>query len=74
MDTTLNVPGNANGLTLNRIFFIGTRNTASASELVINGVKPYVTSGYHWQAIQPMENLWECMLSRLSIMIMWFSR
>jgi carboxyl-terminal processing protease len=44
MDTTLNIPGNANGLALNRIFFIGTRNTASASELVINGVKPYVTS------------------------------
>jgi carboxyl-terminal processing protease len=44
MDTTLNLPGNANGLALNRIFFIGTRNTASASELLINGVKPYVTS------------------------------
>jgi carboxyl-terminal processing protease len=44
MDTTLNVPGNANGLDLNRIFFIGTRYTASASELVINGVKPYITS------------------------------
>jgi C-terminal processing protease CtpA/Prc len=41
MDTTMNVPANANGLTLNRIFFIGTRNTASASELLINGVKPY---------------------------------
>jgi carboxyl-terminal processing protease len=43
-DTTLNVPLNANGLSLNRVFFIGTRNTASASELVINGVKPYITS------------------------------
>lgn len=43
-DTTLNLPGNANGLTLNRIFFIGTRNSASASELLINGVKPYITS------------------------------
>ncbi len=44
MDTTLNLPGNANGLTLNRMFFIATRNTASASELLINGVKPYITS------------------------------
>ncbi len=44
MDTTLNVPGNANGLALDRIFFIGTRYTASASELLINGVKPYITS------------------------------
>jgi len=44
LDTTLNVPGNAQGLTLNRLFFIGTRNSASASELIINGVKPYVTS------------------------------
>lgn len=44
LDTTLNLPGNANGLALDRIFFIGTRNTASASELIINGVKPYVNS------------------------------
>jgi carboxyl-terminal processing protease len=43
-DTTLNVPANANALTLNRVFFIGTANTASASELTINGVKPYLTS------------------------------
>jgi carboxyl-terminal processing protease len=43
-DTTLNLPANTNGLALDRIFFIGTRNTASASELVINGVKPYVAS------------------------------
>jgi carboxyl-terminal processing protease len=43
-DTTLNLPENANGLALDRIFFIGTRNTASASELLINGVKPFVSS------------------------------
>lgn len=43
-DTTYNLPGNPNGLALNRIFFIGTRNTASASELLINGVKPYISS------------------------------
>jgi hypothetical protein len=44
LDTILQVPGNANGLALNRIFFIGTSSTASASELIINGVKPYLGS------------------------------
>jgi carboxyl-terminal processing protease len=43
-DTTLNIPVKEAGLALNRIFFIGTASTASASELVINGVKPYLTS------------------------------
>jgi carboxyl-terminal processing protease len=43
-DTTINLPSNPAGLSLTRIFFIGTENTASASELVINGVKPYVES------------------------------
>jgi C-terminal processing protease CtpA/Prc len=41
-DTTLNIPARANGLALNRIFFIGTSSTASASELMINGTKPYL--------------------------------
>jgi carboxyl-terminal processing protease len=41
-DTTIHIPPNANGLRLDRIFFIGTRETASASELIINGVKPYL--------------------------------
>jgi carboxyl-terminal processing protease len=36
------VPAMANGISVNRIFFIGTYYTASASELVINGVNPYV--------------------------------
>ncbi|MBN1158681.1 MAG: hypothetical protein JXA61_04815 [Bacteroidales bacterium] len=40
-DTTINVLANTNGLSLDRIFFIGTSSTASASELVINNVKPY---------------------------------
>jgi len=44
LDTTLQVPVNPNGLTLNRICFIGTSSTASASELIINGVKPYLGS------------------------------
>ncbi len=52
-DTTMNLPANANGLALNRMFFIGTRNTASASELVINGVKPYVSFGYHCRGHHP---------------------
>jgi C-terminal processing protease CtpA/Prc len=43
-DKTVNLPPNDAGLSLGRIFFIGTNNTASASELVINGVKPYVES------------------------------
>jgi carboxyl-terminal processing protease len=43
-DTAMNIPANDGGLTLNRIFFIGTGSTASASELMINGVKPYVSS------------------------------
>lgn len=43
-DTTLMIPANVNGLALNRVFFIGTRSTASASELVINGAKPYASS------------------------------
>jgi carboxyl-terminal processing protease len=44
MDITYKVAVNTNGLSLNRIFFIGTKNTASASELTIMGVKPYVGS------------------------------
>lgn len=43
-DTVYKVPAKANGLSLSRIFFIGTENTASASELIINGVKPFVES------------------------------
>jgi len=42
-DTTLNVPAYASGLSVNRIFFITTGSTASASELTINGVKPYLS-------------------------------
>jgi C-terminal processing protease CtpA/Prc len=41
-DTTLNIPSRAEGLDLERFFFIGTSATASASELIINGLKPYV--------------------------------
>jgi hypothetical protein len=44
MDTMYTVPAKNNGLSLGRIFFIGTEYTASASELIINGVAPFVTS------------------------------
>jgi len=43
-DTIYNVPSNPGGIDVDRVFFIGTENTASASELVINGVQPYVPS------------------------------
>src|SRR5512145_580509 len=39
---TSKVPAISNGVSLSRIFFIGTKYTASASELVINGISPYV--------------------------------
>lgn len=42
-NNTMNVPNNPHGLELSRIFFIGTKSTASASEMVINGVKPYLS-------------------------------
>jgi carboxyl-terminal processing protease len=42
LDTVINVPYNENGLDLERIFFIGTNSTASASELLINGLEPYM--------------------------------
>lgn len=40
-DTTINYLKKGN-LNLNRIFFITTKNTASASELLINSLKPYM--------------------------------
>ncbi len=42
LDTVFNLPYNENGLDLERIFFIGTNVTASASELLINGLEPYM--------------------------------
>jgi hypothetical protein len=44
LDTMYTVPANTNGVSLDRIFFIGTEYTASASELIINGVEPFVSS------------------------------
>jgi carboxyl-terminal processing protease len=40
LDTVVNVPYNENGFDLNRIFFIASGSTASASELLINGLDP----------------------------------
>ena len=40
-DVTVNFPANVNALNLTRVFFITTNNSASASELLINGLKPY---------------------------------
>ncbi|HEX5024771.1 MAG TPA: S41 family peptidase, partial [Agriterribacter sp.] len=40
-DTTINYQKKG-GLNLNRVFFIVTKNTASASELLINSLKPYM--------------------------------
>lgn len=41
-DTTINLKAKPEGLSLNRLFFIGTGSTASASELVINGASPFL--------------------------------
>lgn len=44
MDTMYTVPAKASGFDLSRVFFIGTTNTASASELIITGVEPFIPS------------------------------
>lgn len=40
---SINFVSNSNALTLTRVTFITTNGTASASELVINGLNPYMT-------------------------------
>ncbi len=43
LDTTINFSNNANAISgLTKVAFIGTKATASSSELVINGLKPYM--------------------------------
>jgi carboxyl-terminal processing protease len=42
LDTMYTVPAKSDGLSLDRIFFIGTENTASASELLITGTEPFL--------------------------------
>lgn len=41
-DTVFAIPYNSSSLDLSRISFIGTSSTASASELIINGMIPYM--------------------------------
>ncbi len=41
-DTSFTIPYNGSSLDLDRIIFIGTSATASASELIINGMIPYM--------------------------------
>jgi len=44
MNRIIDIPEIISGLNLSRVFFIGTSNTASASELLINGLRPYTES------------------------------
>ena len=41
-DNTISTGANINSLNLNRIYILTTQRTASASELVINGLHPYI--------------------------------
>lgn len=41
-DNTISGGASINSLNLSRVYFITTQNTASASELVINGLDPYI--------------------------------
>jgi carboxyl-terminal processing protease len=43
LDASVNFPANTGGFALNNIFFITSRNTASASELTLNNLKPYMS-------------------------------
>lgn len=43
LDTTANIEVLDKGFSLDRVVFITTRNTASASEMLLNGFKPYLT-------------------------------
>ena len=46
LDTTYHIPSVANSLALKRIFFITSGATASASEAIIYGLKPYISNIY----------------------------
>jgi len=41
-DTTYTIPSGVSSPSLNRVFFIASKGTASASEVLINGLKPYM--------------------------------
>jgi carboxyl-terminal processing protease len=42
LETSVNFPANTGGLALSNVFFITSKNTASASELTLNNLKPYM--------------------------------
>jgi C-terminal processing protease CtpA/Prc len=42
LDKQINFPASTGGLSLSNVFFITTKNTASASELTLNNLKPYM--------------------------------
>ncbi|HLW32153.1 MAG TPA: S41 family peptidase [Aequorivita sp.] len=43
-DNTISTGANINSLNLNRVYILTTQRTASASELVINGLNPYINT------------------------------
>jgi carboxyl-terminal processing protease len=43
LDSRINFPASTGGLSLNNVFFITSRSTASASELTLNNLKPYMS-------------------------------
>lgn len=43
-DNVISTGANINSLNLNRVYILTTQRTASASELVINGLNPYITT------------------------------
>lgn len=42
LESQVNYPSGTGGLSLNNVFFITSKNTASASELTLNNLKPYM--------------------------------
>lgn len=43
LEASVNYPSNTGGLALSNVFFITSKNTASASELTLNNLKPYMS-------------------------------
>jgi hypothetical protein len=43
LEASVNFPSSTGGLALNNVFFITSKNTASASELTLNNLKPYMS-------------------------------
>ncbi len=47
LESQVNFSSTAGGMSLTNVFFITSRNTASASELTMNNLRPYFTNGIH---------------------------